>query len=122
MENRDTLEEKIEKLEQELQEIKTQSEDTTKELDFCVDRQYYFNSFYNVELGRLQYIPEGRILLCGNYGDPNTGDEWMLDTVINHIRKYSDKPITLMLINNRLFDPSNYLKYNINLNYSRSSI
>lgn len=122
MENRDTLEEKIEKLEQELQEIKTQSEDTKKELDFCVDRQYYFNSFYNVELGRLQYIPEGGILLCGNYGDPNTGDEWMLDTVINHIRKYSDKPITLMLINNRLFDPSNYLKYNINLNYSRSSI
>lgn len=107
------LEEKVLRIENELSEVKEQLKDLQKKTTFCVDRQYYFNSFCNAELEKLKYITDGGILLCGNYGDPNTGDEWMLDTMISYIRKYTNKNITIMLTANRLFDPSVYLKYNI---------
>lgn len=85
----------------------------SKQLSFAVDRQYYFNAFTNPELQKLNDIPNHGILLCGNYGNPNTGDEWMLDTMIAYIRRYTTRKITIMLEPNRLFDPSVYLKYGI---------
>lgn len=102
----DTLNEKLDETQFELEEIK-------KLLKFAVDRQYYFNAYSNPELNKLSVIPDKGILLCGNYGNPNTGDEWMLDTMLYYIRLHTKKPVTIMLNSNRLFDPSVYLKYNV---------
>lgn len=104
----------LEQLSTELNDVKQQLHELMRILKFGVDRQYYFNAFSNPELLKLQNEPNDGILLCGNYGNPNTGDEWMLDTMIQYLRKYSNKKITLMLEPNRIFDPSIYLKYGVN--------
>ena len=105
---------KLEHLSVELEAVKQQLQEMARLLKFCVDRQYYFNAFSNPELLKLQNEANDGILLCGNYGNPNTGDEWMLDTMIQYLRRYSNKKITIMLEPNRIFDPSIYLKYNVN--------
>lgn len=105
---------KLEQISAELDAVKQQLQEMSRLLKFGVDRQYYFNAFSNPELLKLQNEAADGILLCGNYGNPNTGDEWMLDTMIQYIRRYSNKKITLMLEPNRIFDPSIYLKYDVN--------
>lgn len=104
----------LEQLSAELDAVKKQLQEMARLLKFGVDRQYYFNAFSNPELLKLQNEENDGILLCGNYGNPNTGDEWMLDTMIQYLHKYTNKKITLMLEPNRIFDPSIYLKYDVN--------
>ena len=103
----------IEALSEKIDELNKKLEQMGKLLKFAVDRQYYFNSFMNPELEKLQMIPDGGILLCGNYGNPNVGDEWMLDTILGYIKRHTSKRVTIMLESNRLFDPSKYLKYDV---------
>lgn len=96
-----------------LREISTKLDNIKWQLDFNTERQKYLNAFFGSELLKLQQVSGDGILLCGNYGNPNTGDEWMLDTMISYIRKYTTREITVMLEPNRNFDPSIYLKYGI---------
>ena len=84
------------------------------QMSYLIERQRVINAFFGLEMHKLSSIANGGILLCGNYGNPNIGDEWMLDTVLSYIRKYTYKNITVMLESNYNFDPSIYLKYNIN--------
>lgn len=117
MKNMDNLQNKeptIVELSTELKEIKEKLNELGQILKYGVDKQYYFNAFYNSELLKLQNISDNGILLCGNYGNPNMGDEWMLDTMLDYLRGYSTKEITIMLEPNRTFDPSIYLRYNVN--------
>lgn len=103
----------IAELRSEIENLNKRLDSISKQLTFAIDRQYYFNAYTNPELLKLHSIPDHGVLLCGNYGNPNTGDEWMLDTMISYIRRYTKRQITIMLEPNRLFDPSVYLKYGI---------
>lgn len=75
---------------------------------FGVERQYYLNSFFSPEFMKLEKHSQGDLLLCGNYGDPNTGDEWMLKTMLDYLELYCDKHVTVMLVPNRFYDTSDY--------------
>ena len=103
----------IEALSDEVKELHGKLNEMGRLLKFAVDRQYYFNAFYDPELKKLDDIPDHGILLCGNYGNPNTGDEWMLETILDYISRYTTKKVTIMLVANRKFDPSLYLKYDV---------
>lgn len=67
----------------------------SKLLTLAVDRQYYFNEFTNPELQKLQNIPDHGILLCGNYGTPNTGD-WHIDYRFYAEETNGDPAITVL--------------------------
>ena len=110
----------MEALSQESDVLKNQVEQLSKQIyelqsrmEFLIERQRYINAFSSLEMQKLSSIPDGGILLCGNYGNPNTGDEWMLDTILSYIRKYTYQNITIMLESNYNFDPSIYLKFNV---------
>ena len=84
------------------------------QISYLIERQRVINAFFGLEMHKLSSIADGGILLCGNYGNPNIGDEWMLDTMLSYIRKYTYRNITVMLESNYNFDPSIYLRHNIN--------
>lgn len=84
------------------------------QISYLIERQRVINAFFGLEMHKLSSIADGGILLCGNYGNPNIGDEWMLDTMLSYIRKYTYRNITVMLESNYNLDPSIYLRYNIN--------
>lgn len=121
MDNNNYTEATILRVSSELEDIKEQLKEIKLLLKYAVDKQYYFNAFFDPELIKLQSIPDKGILLCGNYGNPNMGDEWMLDTMLDFLHRYTTRNITVMLEPNRIFDPSIYLKYNINyIHYPRT--
>ena len=70
-------------------------------LRFNVDRQHYLNSYFNPEILLLEKHSEGDLLLCGNYGECNAGDELMLQTMLEYLEKYCKKHVTVMLVPQR---------------------
>ena len=77
-------------------------------LRFNVDRQHYLNSYFSPEILLLEKHSEGDLLLCGNYGECNVGDELMLHTMLEYLEKYCKKHITVMLVPDRYYDITNF--------------
>lgn len=77
-------------------------------LRFNVDRQHYLNSYFNPEILLLEKHSEGDLLLCGNYGECNAGDELMLQTMLEYLEKYCKKHVTVMLVPDRYYDITNF--------------
>ena len=53
-------------------------------------------------LARLATAPRNgrgpRVLVCGNYGDANLGDELMMSTIVGYLRSHLDADVTVMLM------------------------
>ncbi len=68
---------------------------------------YHFRDGSAADLERLQMIAgseKSKILICGNYGDINFGDELMLNTVLQFFSGADQYSITVMTVPNRQYD------------------
>lgn len=109
----------VQQIENQLSEVNAKLNEVTRKVDelssllgYVTNRQTYLNAFTNPELFMLKKHSEGDVLLCGNYGDPNLGDEWMLQTMLEYLGRYCSKKVTVMLAPNRCYDVSSYRNVN----------
>lgn len=68
---------------------------------------YHFRDGSGADLERLQMIAASnkrKILICGNYGDINFGDELMLNTVLQYVSGDDSVSVTVMTVPNRQYD------------------
>lgn len=78
------------------------SEAAERQRSFAAEALYNQSFSSAAELARIatapRFAPGARVLLCGNYGDANLGDELMLSTVVAHLRAHTNADITVMLM------------------------
>lgn len=104
---------------QRLDTIYSLIENQSKQNNIMLERTKQFDCI-NTELLKLKPINKCKILLVGFYGAPNTGDELMLQALLNKLN-FENNSITVMLADNPNY---NLLKkYNVNyIHYPKTNM
>ena len=94
---------RITELEGQLSRLSAQLSDAQALQRASAAEALYNQSFSSAAgLARLATAPRNgrgpRVLLCGNYGDANLGDELMMSTIVGFLRAHTDADVTVMLM------------------------